>query len=195
MRANSLAAIIGLIGATACASPNVIGPREATGVALMQPEGVRVGRARVVSEPVRPLVPVRVEIEDGAVAIRFAHPSAGGAVAHIDPDSLAETMPEEKAASEPPAAPSTRAVRAVFPGGRFIECYRSGSLENGYRLMAQEWTGDGSRIGGPVPISPPEADVVASPQLVSVNDHRAVAIYVASTGEHFELRAVSLDAQ
>jgi hypothetical protein len=59
--------------------------------------------------------------------------------------------------------------------------------------MAQEWTAYGSRVGTAVPISPPDADVIAVPQLVSIDGRHAVAAFVATSGERFELLAVSLE--
>jgi hypothetical protein len=197
-RIGRVAGVVVMAGLAGCATSNggasgAPGARDARGVAMPQAEGVRAGEARVVGTRINPRVPVRVTAEGESLAVRFAHPRDGGALVHVNAESLAPTAPEERVEAEHPAAPATGAVRVVLHGGRFVVCWRRGDLASGYRLMAQAWTAGGSPLGQPVPISPPEADVFAAPQVVALDGERAVATFPAHTGERFELLAVSLE--
>jgi hypothetical protein len=193
MRAKWFLAVVGLLGLTGCSTPAAVGGHEAYGVTMAQAEGVRVGEIRVVDGRINPLVPVHTTIEGDVISVRYAHPRTAGALAHLDSQSLTPVAPEEQVAAERPTSPATGAVRVVLHRGRFIECWRQGNSEQGYRLMAQAWTAAGQRIGQPVPISPPEADVMVAPQMVSLDGERVVATFVATSGERFALLAVSLE--
>jgi hypothetical protein len=155
--------------------------------------GVRVEQTRVVDTRVHPLVPVRTAVDDDGISIHYGRPHKEGVIARLRLDSLSPLSPEAHRASEAPSPPSTDRTRVAFEGGRFVECFLRGSREQGFQLMAQEWTAYGSRVGTAVPISPPDADVIAVPQLVSIDGRHAVAAFVATSGERFELLAVSLE--
>jgi hypothetical protein len=193
MRSEWIVGVMGIFGVMGCATSNGVGERDARGVAMHQPEGVVAGQARVVDAHINPRVPVHVTSENGALAIRFAHPRAVGALVHLDPESLSPVSPEEQVQAENPSARATRVVRAVLRGGRFIECWRRGNIESGFLLMAQAWTAHGSPLGPPTAVSPPEADVFATPDLVAVDGEHAVAVFEAASGEKFELLAVALE--
>jgi hypothetical protein len=189
-------ASVALMGVgTGCASTGALDAREAAGAAEMQaPEGPRLrsGAVRVLDPQVNPLVPVRLTAEGDAIAVRFAHPRTGGAVLHVDGASLAPTGPEVATQAERREAPSRRPGRVVFRNGRFIECWKSGDAEHGYRVVAQAWTAGGDRIGAPINLSPPDADVLGTPRVVSVDDSHAVVAFTAVDGDKTELLAVPL---
>ena len=149
--------------------------------------------ARVVDAHVNPMVPVRLSVEGGEIAVRFAHPRAGGALVRLDPASLARVSSESAVPAERPAMPSAEAVRAVFDDGRFIVCWKSGDGERGYRWMAQAWTGGGAAVGPAMPISPSAENVLGALQLTALDGDRAVATFAVMTGDRAELLAVSLD--
>jgi hypothetical protein len=196
MRANWIVAAVGMMSITGCATSNGLGARDTVGVTMpqgMDREGVRAGEARVVDAHINPRVPIQLSAEGDSIAVRFAHPRAAGAILHLNSQSLMPLSSEESVPAERPTSPPTGAVRVTLDGGRFIVCWRRGDTESGYRLMAQAWTASGSPLGQPVPISPPETDVLAAPQLVATHGERAVATFAASTGDRFELFAVSLE--
>jgi len=194
-----LAFVVGMGGATGCASSGALSGgsdgRSALGAAEMQaPEGAGVvhGPVRVLDTQVNPMVPVRLTAVGDEVAVRFAHSRRGGAVVHINGQSLAPIGDEAPVAAERREASSGRSVRAVFRDGRFIECWKAGDAERGYKVMAQAWTGGGDRIGAPVTISPADSDVLGVPQMVSVDGEHAVATFAAVDGDQTKLLAVSL---
>jgi hypothetical protein len=76
--------------------------------------------------------------------------------------------------------------------GRFIVCWKSGDFEQGYRIMAQAWSGSGEALGAPVTISPIDADVLGAPQVVSLDRGRAVATFATLANDRAELLAVPL---
>jgi hypothetical protein len=197
-----LSLVVGMAGATGCASSGALSAGNdarnglgVLGVAEAQaPEGSGVlrGTVRVLDTQVNPLVPVRLTAEGDEVAVRFAHSRRGGAVVHIDGQSLAPIGDEAPVAAERREAPSGRSVRVVFRDGRFIECWKAGDAERGYKVMAQAWTGGGDRIGSPVAISPADSDVLGVPQVVSVDGDHAVATFATVDGDKTQLLAVSL---
>jgi hypothetical protein len=183
-----------MFGLMGCATTGgAAGALDARGVAMAQAQGVRAGEARVVDSHINPRVPVYVTAENGALAIRFAHPGTVGALVYLNADSLVPVSPEERVQAELPAAPTTGAVRVVLGAGRFVECWRRGSMESGYQLMAQAWTADGSPLGQPVVVSPADSDVLSAPRLVKIDGEHAVATFAATSGDRFELFAVPLE--
>jgi hypothetical protein len=191
MRAKLIVGVMGMFGVVGCAASN--GGVGARGVAMAQAEGLRAGEARVVDAHINPRVQVHVTAEGGAIAVRFAHPRAVGALVRLSAESLRPVSPEEQVEAEHPTAPPMGAVRLVLHDGRFVVCWRQGNIESGYRMMARAWTAAGSPVGEPVPISPPEADVLGAPDLVAIDGEHAVAAFAATSGERFELLAVSLE--
>jgi hypothetical protein len=185
--------VVGIFGMMGCATPNGVGVRDARGIAIAQPRGVRSGEARIVDAHINPRVPVHVTAEHGAIVVRFAHPHAMGALVRLNPESLAPVSPEERVKAELPTRPSGGVVRVVLSDDRFIKCWRRGDVESGYRLMAQASTAEGSPLGPPAAISPPGTDVFATPVLVAIDSEHAVATFVAMSGKSFEILAVSLE--
>ncbi|HEX3771059.1 MAG TPA: hypothetical protein VHV30_09355 [Polyangiaceae bacterium] len=188
-------------GAVGCATSGAAIDGGVPGVAMAQgtrgmgdaAAGLRVGATQVIDGHVNPMVPVRLTVEGGEVAVRFGRPRERGALAHLNPTSLAPVSPETAAPAERAAMPSSGAVRAVLADGRFIECWKSGDAERGYRLMAQAWTGSGSPLGRPVAISSSDVDVLGAPQVAALEGERAVATYSVMDGDRAELVAVSLE--
>jgi hypothetical protein len=175
---------------TGCATTRGEGGDRAGAAGVGLPS-VRVGEARVLDATVNPLVPVRLGLHDGEIAVSFAH-LRGGAHEQIDPESL-----EIRGRSEGPMgpeAPATSVQRIVLDHGRFLVCWTSGSLEWGHRAMAQMFnSSDGSPRGVPVAISPPNADVVGVPRAITSDGNHVVALFSATTGSSFQLVAVPID--
>ena len=187
--------VLAMAGATGCASSGSLGSHDGLGVTMAQgAEGphVRAGAVHVVASHVNPVAPVHLTAEGGEIAVRFTRPRMGGAVAHLDRDSLAAVGVESHAPAERWAAPSTNRSRVVLNDGRFVECWKSGDSERGYRLMAQAWTAGGSRLGAPVTLSPQSADVLGAPQMISVDGDHAVATFSTVDGDETELLAVEV---
>ena len=91
-------------------------------------------------------------------------------------------------------APATSVQRIVLDHGRFLVCWTTGNVEWGHRVMAQMFnSSDGSPRGGPVAISPANADVVGAPRAITSDGNRVVAMFSAATGSSFQLLAVSID--
>jgi hypothetical protein len=179
-----------------CAASGALTERGGAGVEMAQPAkppSVVAGEARVVAARVNPRVRVRLTAEAETVAVLFAHSGTTGGQVRLDRASLSPVGDEESSRAGAPQAPRTGPVRVVMEGGRFVECFRRGNSETGYSLMAQAWSAGGSRLGPPVQISPADADVYSSPEVVAIDDRRAVATFVAVANGAFELLAVPLD--
>jgi hypothetical protein len=186
---------IALAGLTGCASAGGEAGRaslgEHTGGALGP--SVRVGEVRVVGRGVNPLVPLRLAVKDGAIAVSFAH-FGHGATEQIDPDSLEPRSTASEAPLRDAESPSASVQRVVLDGGRFLECWTSGNVEWGHRVMVQMFNAsDGSPRGGPVAISTPSADVVGPPRVISYDGNRVVAMYSEVSGSSFQLMAVPIE--
>jgi hypothetical protein len=199
---------LGLLGAvcaaattvlTGCATTNGIASRAATGEPMLAPASaldvpsVRVGEARVLDERVNPLVPLRLALKDGAIAVSFGR-LGRGASEQVDPGSLEpRSTPSEEPLREAEST-SNSVRRIVLDGGRFLECWTGGNLEWGHRAMAQMFnSSDGSPRGGPVAISPSNADVIGPPDAITSDGNRVVAMFAATSGSSFQLVAVSIE--
>jgi hypothetical protein len=154
---------------------------------------VHVGEARVIDTRVNPLAPVGLTSDGGELAIRYGSGRSQG-VARLDARSLAHLPPAPDDAARAPAA-STGAARVLLPGGRFLMIWKRGSTEWGHRAMAQEFGAGGSPFGAPVTISPPDIDVVGSPQAVTTDGQHLVVTFAAASDSGFELVAVPLELE
>jgi hypothetical protein len=153
---------------------------------------LRVGELRVIDPRVNPMVPVRVTSENNQVAITFglAH---SGVRERFDATSL-EPVSWEPSAREARSTPSAGVTRVVLDGNRFLECWTEGTLEEGRRAMAQmRRASDGSPLGAPVEMSPPDADVFGAPQAITTDGHHVVATFAAWSEGALQLMAVTVD--
>jgi hypothetical protein len=191
-------AIMGLaVLAVGCATFGATPEQDGFGATMAQGGGasVRAGEARIVAVRVNPRVPIQAAADGDTVALRFGHARGASALVHLDGKTLAPVASEEAVATDRSTAPARGPVRVVLQGGRFVVCFRHSDGESGYRLMAQAWTADGSPLGPPVPISPPEADVYSAPEMVALDGHRAVVAFPAVADGQFELMAVPLELE
>ena len=194
----SLGCAAALLLVTGCGATNLAASRapgderlDAAKPALDVPS-VRVGATRVLDARVNPLAPLRLALRDGAIAVSFGH-AGRRASEEIDPGSL-EPRSKADQASPDDGAPSTSVQRIVLDGGRFLVCWTSGNLEWGHRAMAQMFNAsDGSPRGGPVPISPSNADVIGPPRAITSDGNRVVAMFSAMSGSSFQLMAVPIE--
>src|SRR5260370_32021465 len=131
--------VLGTVGFMGCGSSIGASAGERFGVTMAQAEGaaLQVGASRVVGSHVNPRAPVQLTSDGRSIAVRFAHPRSAGAVVSLDAESLLPTSPEQRIPAAPAMAQLDGAVRAVLPGGRFIVCWKKGSPEWGYRMLAQ----------------------------------------------------------
>jgi hypothetical protein len=182
-------------GLTGCAAPSNLGPSRLGATMAQGPGGssILAGPPRVVGTHVNARAPVSLTVEDGAVSVRFARLRSRETLIRLDPYSLDPREPEVEA-PVPDGAPSPlESVRSDLGDGRFLECFKSGDVEEGYRLMVQAWTAGGSRLGDPVTISEPDADVLGQPKLVAIDDAHAVAAFIAMRDDGAELLVVPLE--
>jgi hypothetical protein len=77
--------------------------------------------------------------------------------------------------------------------GRYLVSWTQASPDGGRYAVAQVERADGSRLGAPVVLSPLDTDVFGAPLAVPTDGQRVVVTFAATSGESFELRAVSLD--
>jgi hypothetical protein len=168
------------------------GRSQVAGVGSDAMPSVRVGELRVIDPHVNPMVPVHVTSENNQVAVTFGLEHSG-AHERLDAVSL-HAVSWEPSAKEDRAAPSTGVTRVALDGNRFLLCWTEGTLESGHRAMAQmHRASDGSPLGAPVEISPPDADVFGAPQAVTTDGHHVVATFTASSEGTFRLMAVPID--
>jgi hypothetical protein len=182
-------------GTVGCATARGTTAGEALGITTAQgsADSLRAGSARVIGAHINPLASVQAVAEGGQISVRFMHPRTQGGQVDLDPESLSPVSPEQPVPAAAATAPIAGPTRIALPGGRFIVCWKSGSTEWGYHLMAQLWTASGSPLGDPVVVSP-DAEVIGAPQLVAVDGERVVAIFSAGSEAGFKLLAVPLDA-
>ena len=93
----------------------------------------------------------------------------------------------------PPLPLRREAKRVQLEGGRFIVCWLRGSAEEGRRALAQSFKPDGSPLGAPVVISPPNVDVLTAPQLTATDGQHIVATFAVASESSTELWAVPLE--
>jgi hypothetical protein len=187
--------VAALAALTGCASAGGVANRAPMGEHLDGALGpsVRLGEARVLDQGVNPLVPLRLSVKDGAIAVSFAH-LGRGAIEQIDPDSLEPRSRALEARARDAESPGTSVQRIVLDGGRFLVCWTSGNVEWGHRVMAQMFnSADGSPRGAPVAISPPSVDVVGPPRVITFDGNRVVAMYAALSGSSSQLMAVPIE--
>jgi hypothetical protein len=161
-----------------------------------EPSPLRVVATRAVDSRVQPMVPVHLAAEGSSVAITFAEPGRQHVVTKLDPASLNLLSTERSGRSEAPASPLEGAARVQLEGGRFVECWTHENADGGRQAMAQMWSASGSRLGGPLVMSSPDADVIGSPRAATTDGRHVLVTFASTAGESFELRSVSLeDAQ
>jgi hypothetical protein len=91
--------------------------------------------------------------------------------------------------------PRTEANRVQLAGGRFVVCWVRGSAEEGRRALAQSFKADGSPLGAPIVISPPNVDVLTAPQVTATDGQHLVATFAAASERSTEMLAVPLEMQ
>jgi len=186
-------AAIASFGLGGCAAANGDAGSRPVDLGRGEASAVRVGGTRILDAHVNPMVPVHMAAERGSVAVTFGQPGRRGVVARLDPSSLQLLSHEQTGRSEPPAAPSTEASHVVLGGGRILVCWTEDSADGSRHAVAQLWAANGSRLGAPVLISPPDADVFGAPNAVSVDGRHVVVTFASSTGQSFDLTAVALE--
>jgi hypothetical protein len=154
---------------------------------------LRVVATRSVDSRVQPMVPVHMAAEGNSVAVTFAERGRQQVVARLDPASLNLVSSENGGRSEAPAAPIAGVARVVLDGGRFVECWTQENVDGGRQVLAQMWAASGSRLGAPIVISPLDADVIGAPRAATADGRHVLVTFAATSGESFELRAVSLE--
>lgn len=154
---------------------------------------VRISQTRVVDERVNPMVRVRLATEGSTITATFGLPGHKQVVARLAPESLELLSRDQTERSEQASAPSTGATRAELEGGRFVVCGTRDRADGGHEAVAQMWTASGSRLGAPVVISAPDADVLGAPQAATIDGRHVLVAFASTSGESFELRAVSLE--
>jgi hypothetical protein len=186
----AVAAMLGTFGCATSATGR--GQPGFAGAAADGMPSVRVGELRVIDPHVNPMVPVHIAAEGGEVGVTFGLEHSG-AHERLDAVSL-QAVSWEPSAKEDRAAPSTGVTRVALDGNRFLLCWTEGTLESGHRAMAQmHRASDGSALGAPIEISPPDADVFGAPQAVTTDGHHVVATFAASSEGSFRLVAVPID--
>ena len=101
---------------------------------------VHVGEARVLDTRVNPLVPVRLAIREGSIAVSFAR-LGRAASEEIDPGSLEPRSTQLGETLRDAPSPTTGVERIVLDGNRFLVCWTSGDVEWGHRAMVQMFNG------------------------------------------------------
>src|SRR5580704_4748415 len=183
--------VAAMLGAFGCAASGT-GRAQVGGVGSDAMPSVRVGELGVINPHVNPMVPVHVTSENNQVGVTFGLEHSG-AHERLDAVSL-QPVSWEPTVREDRSTPSTGVTRVVLDGNRFLLCWTEGTLESGHRAMAQmHKSTDGSPLGAPVQISPPDADVFGAPQAVTTDGHHVVATFAASSDGTFRLVAVPID--
>jgi len=177
------------------ASPRVVsgGELASFGLAGGGVPPLRVVATRTVDSRVQPMVPVHLAAEGGNIAVTFAQRGRQQVVTRLNPASLELVSSAAAGRSEAPAAPARGAARVELEGGRLVTLWTHENADGGRQVVAQMWTASGSRLGAPVVISPPDADVLGAPHAATIDGRHVLVTFAATAGESFELRAVSLE--
>jgi hypothetical protein len=184
---------VGILGLVGCASTGGRVEPDFSGLARTDAPSIVVGEARVLDSKLNPLVPVRATAEDGSVMLRFSHPRHAGRVARLEPSTMEVLSIEAPSAGGEAPLPRQSVTRIALDDGRFIACWKHGDAESGYRAIAQAYRADGTPIGSPTVISPPDVDVVGVPQLVTTDGRHVLAAFAGAADNSFELLAVPLE--
>jgi hypothetical protein len=179
------------LGGCAGANRSASGPAIEPGSGDLSP--LRFVAARSLDSRVQPMVPVHLAAEGGDVAVTFGRRGRQQVTTRLDPGSLELLSSTPNGQSEAPAAPASGAARVDLESGRFIVCWTHENADGGRQAMAQMWTQSGSRVGPPLVISAPDADVLGAPRATTTDGRHVLVTFAASTGKSFELRAVSLE--
>lgn len=182
-------AVLGL-ALTGCGSARAAGFHQQLDFAVAAP-GLRVGEARVVGEGVNPLAPVTLSADRSAIAVAFGQLHRG-AVVRLDPGSM-EALERIDGPVAPRGPLADGVARVALKNGTFVVCSREGTVELGYRAVAQAYSAGGAPIGAAVTISPPDVDVIGAPRAASVDGQRVIATFTAMRDAAFELVAVPLE--
>jgi len=177
------------------ASPRVVsgGELELLGLAGGDVSPLRVVAARALDSRLQPMVPVHLAAEGGNIAVTFAQRGRQQVVTRVNPASLELVSSAPAGRSEAPAAPATGGARVELEGGRLVTLWTHENADGGRQVVAQMWTASGSRLGVPVGISSPDADVLGAPRAATTDGRHVLVTFAATAGESFELRAVSLE--
>jgi hypothetical protein len=154
---------------------------------------LRVEQTRVLDERVNPMVPVHLASDGSTITVTFGQPGHKQVVTRLDPASLELLSREQTGRSELPSAQSTSATRVQLDGGRFLVCWTRVSADGGHQAVAQMWAAKGSSLGAPMVISPADGDVFGAPRAATADGHHVLVTFPETSGESFDLRAVSLE--
>jgi hypothetical protein len=183
---------IAALGVGGCATTSRGAGSQTLALARGEESGMRVGETRVLDAHVNPMVPVHLATEGGVVAVTFGQ-AGRGVVAWVDPSSLQLLSRQPAGRSEGPSAPSTEPTRVLLDGGRFLVCWTRQGSDGGRHAVVRLWTRNGSPVGEPLVISPSDDEVFGSPSAMSIDGRHVVVTFTATSGNAFELRAVSLE--
>jgi hypothetical protein len=92
------------------------------------------------------------------------------------------------------ALQDVRATRVELDRGRFIVCWTRRSPEAVHQALAQAFRADGSPLGAPVVISPPDVDVVGGVTIAKMSGQQATATFAVASGTALKLVRVSVEA-
>jgi hypothetical protein len=180
-------------GAFGCAATSRGAQSEASDFQSAEPSRLHVVATRSVDSRVQPMVPVHLAAEGGNIAVTFGQRGRQQVVTKLDSASLELVSSTAAGRSEAPAAPATGEARVELEDGSFVVCWTQESADGGRQVLAELTTAKGSRLGAPVLISPPDADVLGAPSAATPDGRHVIVTFAATSGESFELRAVSLE--
>jgi hypothetical protein len=186
--------MVATLGTFGCASTGgIAGRATALDFEGAEPSSLRLVASRSVDSRMQPMVPVHMATDGSSVAITFAERGRQQVVTKLDPASLSLMSSEKTGRSEEPAAPSAGADRVQLEDGRSVECWTHQNADGGRQAMAQMWTASGARLGAPLVLSAPDADVIGALRAATADGRHVLVTFAATSGESFELRAVSLE--
>jgi hypothetical protein len=183
----------GTLGAFGCASTRGSAASRAFDFRGTEPSPLHVVATRAVDSHVQPMVPVHMAAEGRNVAVTFGQRGRQQVITRLDPASLEVVSSSPAGRSESPGAPATGVARVELEGGGAIVCWTQENADGGRQVLAQLWTAKGSRLGAPVVVSSPDADVLGAPRAATTDGRHVLVTFAATSGESFELRAVSLE--
>ncbi|HXX68894.1 MAG TPA: hypothetical protein VEK07_17030 [Polyangiaceae bacterium] len=204
MKTTAILGLMMVLAGTGCASTSSVASsaeRGWSGVAWHDGSTIRVGEAHVMATRLNPLARIGLASQGGAIAVSYEPPGRARTVALVDAESLQPApQPEGLTSPQPDGArtvsntpDAATPARVALEGGRFVLVWKRGSADWGYRALAQEFASNGTALGVPVPISPPNVDVMGMPQAVTTDGRHVVATFAGATDRSVELMAVPIE--
>ena len=198
----ALCAVVPALALSACAPPESRGASTLRFALSTAPQvtasasapAIRLGEVRVLSRRVNLQEPILLSAAGGNVTVTFALRQREGTTIVLNPMSLEQatvtpyTYSEHGKRATPPFV-ALEPSHVTLANGGSMSCWTD---DPSGRVLAQAFGAGGAWLGSPIAVSAEGTDVVGAPQVIAVDSRHAVAVYIVSSEDGFQLVAASL---